>query len=631
MPRSNKRKSPFKPPPKHPPFKSAQEDITYLLTQEKNDMISRAISSSHKHGINLKHGSSNPGLGDCAFESVIQNNNDRICFREKYRMSPNYYRQIWVTDMANRTLNTAWNIYSSKQEWLAGWQQMLVPGTYERGIFGDLMLPGIACGIRKILLIFNTNLQSPHDPIYVVDPAKFDVQADSDIPIVLSYNLSHYESMQPCNEADILKTSQLVKDYLGGRYHFSRRDLSFLLGLDNKQLSNSNKESNVGRQITSKENFATNNAQSESINRTSEMNVINKPELKPIQLDTRKKFKSQNIDNVLERNSNNRTTKSANKKKIELDLDDEIDLEEIDEFFDSMNVNVNHQKQIQIQAKLRKRKELPEFTDFDKPLKRERLLPVNRLDTNSRIDEGGDYLEGKNRSCKNKLFYNLKKKDTRYSIKEVDGKMECPFCGILAKNVKNHFEKVIECGEKIDLKQFIQIYEEFAHAKRANQLRINTQKSEMKSKAENPETYNERKNKATKKSHAKSKDKNLKSFNAKINEATKKYEAKSKGKNLESFNSNNIKASKKSKAKSKLKDSETFDKKRNEATQKSQEKAINEDPKDFKSRQLAAVKNFRNNRKKNMNLQERLKNFNTAVLFGPIFICSCCMISGSRN
>ena len=28
---------------------------------------------------------------------------------------------------------------------------MIVPGAYERGIFGDLMLPGIACGVRKII------------------------------------------------------------------------------------------------------------------------------------------------------------------------------------------------------------------------------------------------------------------------------------------------------------------------------------------------------------------------------------------------------------------------------------------------------------------------------------------------
>ena len=64
--------------------------------------------------------------------------------------------------MAQRTVNTEWNIYSA-QEWYQGWEQMQVPGTYERGIFGDIMLPGIACGANKFILIFNTNVDS-HDP-----------------------------------------------------------------------------------------------------------------------------------------------------------------------------------------------------------------------------------------------------------------------------------------------------------------------------------------------------------------------------------------------------------------------------------------------------------------------------------
>ena len=118
---------------------------------------------------------------------------------------------MWVTDMANRTVDTDWNILS-RQEWLAGWQEMLVPGTYERGIFGDLMLPGIACGLQKILLIFNTNPEAPHDPIYVVDPNQFNIQADSAIPIILAYNQSHYESLHPCTNADILASINLVTE-----------------------------------------------------------------------------------------------------------------------------------------------------------------------------------------------------------------------------------------------------------------------------------------------------------------------------------------------------------------------------------------------------------------------------------
>ena len=46
-------------------------------------MITRAITSARNHGMTLKPGSSNPGNGDCAFEAVIQNNNDRGCFLER--------------------------------------------------------------------------------------------------------------------------------------------------------------------------------------------------------------------------------------------------------------------------------------------------------------------------------------------------------------------------------------------------------------------------------------------------------------------------------------------------------------------------------------------------------------------
>ena len=104
-------------------------------------MISRTIRSAQKHGINLRHGSSNPGTGDCAFEAVIQNVNDRPHFKEKFPMSIDWYRRNWSTDMANRTIYTHYNTLTNK-EWLEGWKDMQTPGTYARGIFGDLMLPG---------------------------------------------------------------------------------------------------------------------------------------------------------------------------------------------------------------------------------------------------------------------------------------------------------------------------------------------------------------------------------------------------------------------------------------------------------------------------------------------------------
>ena len=149
--------------------------------------------------------------------------------------------------MANRTLYTDYNTLTNK-EWLAGWKDMQTPGTYERGIFGDLMIPGIACGTRKYLLIFNTNSNTPHDPIYVIDPSNFNVIPDTKVPVVLSYNMSHYESMEPSADIDVQMTVDLVEQYLLGRYRYRKQDMNYLISSEdirsNDDLLNKSKRRN---------------------------------------------------------------------------------------------------------------------------------------------------------------------------------------------------------------------------------------------------------------------------------------------------------------------------------------------------------------------------------------------------
>merc|ERR1712208_222534 len=109
MPRSKKKKGPVKHPigsPNWQPYTQYSTAIASLMSKERELMITRAINSGRKHGINLTHGKSNPGLGDCAFEAVIFNNNERHCFTDKLPLPIDTYRKIWVTDMANRTVNT---------------------------------------------------------------------------------------------------------------------------------------------------------------------------------------------------------------------------------------------------------------------------------------------------------------------------------------------------------------------------------------------------------------------------------------------------------------------------------------------------------------------------------------------
>ena len=127
----------------------SQMKPTELLTK-------RAVASARKHEISVRPGTKNSADGDCAFESVLLNINERSCFSESFPFSAGYYRRIWMTDFKNKTIDDpTWNIYTRK-EWEEGWKEMLQSGVYERGLFGDLMLFGIACGVRKFLLIFNT-------------------------------------------------------------------------------------------------------------------------------------------------------------------------------------------------------------------------------------------------------------------------------------------------------------------------------------------------------------------------------------------------------------------------------------------------------------------------------------------
>ena len=324
-------------------------------------MISRAIQSARKHGINLKHGSPNPGVGDCAFEAVIQNNNDRQCFRQKFPLTIGWYRRIWVTDMSNRTVDSSWNTIG-QQQWLEGWQEMLIPGTYERGIFGDLMLPGIACGVKKILLIFNTNLDAPHDPIYVVDPRQFDIQPDTEIPIVLAYNMSHYESMEPCTEADNQLTAVLVKDYSEGRYKYSKKDLPLFLEI----------KANEGQQSSGIE------AKKMKIDSNQENSSGHKNRAR------KKQDKEMEAEEIRSRSKSN---------------DSKIDLDEIDDFLD------NNQTAKRSDVKDGGRENSRSHKGSMKHDKQEIGAEINLEEVDNFLDEDDDFVKNTAKEIKNSIFW----------------------------------------------------------------------------------------------------------------------------------------------------------------------------------------------------------------------------------
>ena len=123
------------------------------------EIFTRAIESAKKHGIRIIPGKKNNAGGNCSYESVINNINLRSCFKEKLRMTPDFYRRIWTIDMMNKTLDktSSWNPGLSRSQIMNGFQEMMESGVYEVEFFGDMIMPGIAFGIKKIILILYTN------------------------------------------------------------------------------------------------------------------------------------------------------------------------------------------------------------------------------------------------------------------------------------------------------------------------------------------------------------------------------------------------------------------------------------------------------------------------------------------
>ena len=58
------------------------------LKDNISQMVIKAIENAKFHNINLVPGTRNPALGDCIFESVIDNINRRDCFEENLIEEP---------------------------------------------------------------------------------------------------------------------------------------------------------------------------------------------------------------------------------------------------------------------------------------------------------------------------------------------------------------------------------------------------------------------------------------------------------------------------------------------------------------------------------------------------------------
>ena len=215
----------------------AQATSSSTLDFDENEIFSKAKESAKKHRINLKAGRKDRGYGNCAFEGVINNINDRTCFSDKLVQSPNWYTVNWMHQMMERLLmeTCPWNPGYTSQQIREGFAQLQESGIYEIDFFGDMIMGGIACGTRKRILIFNTSENLLHDPISVVDPKFYDerIRIDNETPVVVAYNNYHYENLHPVDEEDRIETMRLVDSYIKDRYNeeygFTKKDIRYLV------------------------------------------------------------------------------------------------------------------------------------------------------------------------------------------------------------------------------------------------------------------------------------------------------------------------------------------------------------------------------------------------------------------
>ena len=270
----------------------------------------------------------------------------------------------------------------------------------------------------------------------------------------------------------------------------------------------------------------------------------------------------------------------------------------------------------------------------------------SQKDRNIKISEDQDFQEMPNTQSRNitkeikntdsktndeELCYILKNEVKEFPIKNITGKMECPKCQSVVKNLLNHFEKNIKCGDLINMEHFRRLHEIYTKQKRRDQSRIKMQNLRARKMEESKESLqNKQENKIENQQKMRDQERirmqklrtrkreEIKESLHKMQENNTEYQQKMRDKarigmqnvrtrkkeegkeSLHNIQENNTEYQQKMRAQARIRMRKLRARKREEST-------INGEEIEIQNGQV-----------------ERLMNFNKAVIFGPIFICSCC-------
>ena len=181
-------------------------------------MVRAAIRTGARMGISLTQGDMVEATGNGLLEAVQGNVEDRNIFEKKIEETITSLREN-CADVSDKVLKllseSSYRIEGcSDEDWALGVQ-------HHAEYFGDLKIVALAHLIRKNIIVINTD--STSSPVRVVFGDRFCwhcplTELDSEYPVILAHNGTHFESLVPVTDRDELMARSLIQRYVTWAY-----------------------------------------------------------------------------------------------------------------------------------------------------------------------------------------------------------------------------------------------------------------------------------------------------------------------------------------------------------------------------------------------------------------------------
>ena len=99
------------------------------------------------------------------------------------------------------------------------------------------------------------------------------------------------------------------------------------------------------------------------------------------------------------------------------------------------------------------------------------------------------------------LSYRLKGETEQHALKELEGKVDCPFCKIAVKNIHIHLSRKRECGDKIDMDHFSSTFENYKKNLKKVKNREAVNRYQNKQKETDPKSFKQKNLEAKNREH----------------------------------------------------------------------------------------------------------------------------------